>query len=509
MLNKLSSLFTRENLLLLALCLAAFLLRVYNISELMIFSYDQGRDMYVLQQITRGDVTLIGPTTGLPGFFLGPFFYYALLPGFIISNGSPIGVVIWQMFIIVATLPVLYYTLKPFVKPYLAWLALVLFALTPGALSQARNIWNPSWVAPVLILMTWSLFTSIRSSRWQPLWLALGLFCYGLSLQTEFAYAIFLAPVVGWWVFIHSPLYTLIRNRWTQTKASSIFSWQTLIIGCVAFAVTVAPQALFEFRNQFLMTNSLLKEMSDTSKQVPLMQIWRERPLLMFAELQNTLFALQTLSKLGVWLVISLLTYLAVQLRKTKHEWFVLLLVISPLVGMLLHRGNYGYFFNYYITAHYLPIIMALIFALHRYPWRKTASVIMIMLWSLGTWHYVSAIYHPSTLQYTIGHQLRALRNIRTMTTTEPIAIAARVPNLVPINYQYLNEWLARTQGERPVDFQVEAKHQEYFLLYEPFHGTKTIFFDPWYAEMTQGVSCGEPHQFGIISVEHCRRVAQ
>ena len=45
------------------------------------FTYDVGRDMLALWDITHFvDLPFIGPTTGLPGLFYGPWWYWLLSP---------------------------------------------------------------------------------------------------------------------------------------------------------------------------------------------------------------------------------------------------------------------------------------------------------------------------------------------------------------------------------------------------------------------------------------------
>jgi len=47
----------------------AVFVRFYNYPNFLYFINDQGRDALKLQSIVSGDLTLIGPTSGLAGFF--------------------------------------------------------------------------------------------------------------------------------------------------------------------------------------------------------------------------------------------------------------------------------------------------------------------------------------------------------------------------------------------------------------------------------------------------------
>src|SRR3989344_320541 len=121
-----------EIAVILSLLLLALGLRWYKLGELMPFTYDQGRDLLKLREISHGNLTLIGPTTGLAGIFLGPLIYYFLLPGFILYDGSPMGVGYWMAFWTTLTLPVSYLILKPLVGKWWAWLGYLALVASPG-----------------------------------------------------------------------------------------------------------------------------------------------------------------------------------------------------------------------------------------------------------------------------------------------------------------------------------------------------------------------------------------
>ena len=65
--------------------MAAFVLRIYRINDLLAFHFDQGRDALVIWDLWHnGKPFLIGPVTGLTGIFLGPFYYYLISPFYLI-----------------------------------------------------------------------------------------------------------------------------------------------------------------------------------------------------------------------------------------------------------------------------------------------------------------------------------------------------------------------------------------------------------------------------------------
>src|SRR3989338_11444121 len=85
-------------LLILALLISTFtkliVVNGYNFA----FTMDQGRDMVdIRQMVVSLTPKLVGPTTSINGVLLGPFWYYFLLPPFLISGGNPQAIMNWQI----------------------------------------------------------------------------------------------------------------------------------------------------------------------------------------------------------------------------------------------------------------------------------------------------------------------------------------------------------------------------------------------------------------------------
>jgi hypothetical protein len=56
--------------------------------------------IFVVQVIIKiHKLSLIGSTTRLPGLFYGPWWYYFLIPPFLLSGGNPQGIVLFMGFV--------------------------------------------------------------------------------------------------------------------------------------------------------------------------------------------------------------------------------------------------------------------------------------------------------------------------------------------------------------------------------------------------------------------------
>src|SRR3972149_2089102 len=100
--------FSRESFFLtLIIALGAFL-RLYKIKDYIVFLGDEGRDALVVYNILHGHITLLGPTSSVGGFFLGPIYYYFMAPFLLLSNYDPVGPAIMVVLFGLATIFLVY-----------------------------------------------------------------------------------------------------------------------------------------------------------------------------------------------------------------------------------------------------------------------------------------------------------------------------------------------------------------------------------------------------------------
>ena len=98
----------KEYLILSLILLLGFFLRVYKIRDYIVFLGDEGRDALVVHGILHGDLTLLGPTSSVGGFFLGPIYYYFMAPFLLLSNYDPVGPAIMVVLFGIATIFLVY-----------------------------------------------------------------------------------------------------------------------------------------------------------------------------------------------------------------------------------------------------------------------------------------------------------------------------------------------------------------------------------------------------------------
>jgi len=220
-------------LLVLILLFGAYL-RLYKIPEYMTFLGDEGRDMIVIKRmIVDHKFTLLGPTASVGGFFLGPVYYYFMVPFVWLFHMDPSGAAVMVALFGVATIYLLYRMGKEWFSEEVGLMASALYALSPVVIAYSRSSWNPNLVPFFSTLMMYLIWKSVRDNRQGYLfWAGIAL---GIGLQLHYLF-LFLIPVVGMWLLVFA------RNKeWLRGYALGI-------VGCI---VGYGPFLLFELRHGF------------------------------------------------------------------------------------------------------------------------------------------------------------------------------------------------------------------------------------------------------------------
>src|SRR3972149_12110870 len=145
---KLTDFYKKETLILYLIILIGIFLRFQGVfSNSFAFTYDVGRDMLAVSDIASlNKIPLIGATTGLPGVFYGPWWYYMLTPFFIIFSGNPQGIAFVMALVGVITIIAGYFLGKALGGNFLGLSLAVLISVSAILISLSSQIWNPNIV---------------------------------------------------------------------------------------------------------------------------------------------------------------------------------------------------------------------------------------------------------------------------------------------------------------------------------------------------------------------------
>lgn len=397
----------KQNKLIVAIILLALFLRLFRIASYMTFLGDEGRDALVwLRMVRNFKLTLIGPQTSIGNMYLGPLYYYLMLPFYLIlgTTGPSIGTALFAG----VTTYLLWLFGQKWFSSKVGLMASFFYAISPVAIVLSRSSWNPNVMPFFSLVIIWGVWQFWQNNKFY--WLAIEGVLLSFAIQSHYL-GILLAPVVG--LFFVIKLIFLIKQKSKKTK-----SFLTQLVWCVLLFVllTILPLVWFDLRHGFINYQSFYKFFSERQttvnfkpyKAIP--QIW---PL--WQNLVTRLLAGKN-EALGFWLALGLgICFLLNTIRNlffssNKKNKAITLLILSWLGFGLIGMGLY----KQHIYDHYFGFLFPLIFLLF--------ALVIDKIWSFRNWTkpislavFVLAVVlavSQSPLKYQPGFQMQRTKEV-------------------------------------------------------------------------------------------------
>jgi len=405
--------------------------RVYRTGFVLGFYFDQGRDaMEIWELLHKRDFFLIGPTTGIAGIFRGPFYYYLIAPFYWLGGGNPVWPANFLALTAVTSILVLYYLTKETVDRTTGLFAVVLTSLSFYFAVDARWLSNPTPMFLLSMLLLWSMFLVLKGKRWA--WISIS-FLSGLSLfhfgsSGEFFY--FPAIII----------FAIWQRKHFPTKKILAFS-------AIAFLLTVSPLVLFDLKNDLLLFNNIKLFMfsNDTFKS-SFSVVLQDRLDLYSNTFLSKFFPSggENVIYLNYTIGILFLYYLP-EMIKNKRTVTALLMLFTPMVGLLFFQGNEVY--GYYLTGY--TMIFVFIYAITlRFIWKSLpGKALVLFLFFIFLSQNVPIIRSkindgvdgPGSI--VLGNQKQILNWIYEDANGESFSNDVYVPPVIPHAYNYLFTW--------------------------------------------------------------------
>lgn len=233
--------------LLLVLFIGAFS-RLYRVSEYMTFLGDEGRDALVLKaMILEHKFRLIGPVTSIGNMYLGPLYYYLILPAMIVSRLSPVGPSVWVAILGIATIFLIWLCGKEWFSSKVGLMAALLYAISPTAIIYSRSSWNPNVMPFFALLSIYGIWRVWRKNNY--FWLPIIGVTLSFAFQSHYL-GLLLFPTVG--LFWLLTLLGLKKNN----KSLRPFIIHSSLFVILFFLLSVAPLVWFDLRHNFINLNA-------------------------------------------------------------------------------------------------------------------------------------------------------------------------------------------------------------------------------------------------------------
>ncbi|MEK7565516.1 MAG: glycosyltransferase family 39 protein [Patescibacteria group bacterium] len=330
--------------LILILVIAAFI-RFYRLPEYLQFLGDEGRDVLIVKQmIVDHKFTLLGPTASVGGFYIGPIYYYFMLPFLWLFRLDPIGPAVMASLFGLGTIVLVYYFCKHFVNAKVGLLAAFLITISPRMIDMSRFSWNPNPMPFFALLTIFLLYFSVAGKK--ILFTFLAGVSVGIMLQLHYIDLVFL-PIAGLSLMLLFP----IRQWFFQFVSLGL----GILLGNSLFLI-------FEFRHNFPNIKSVWEFLTRKSTPVAprslnFIALFDDVARQLFdnylsfaGKISENIYHLSLLG-FGIWIAKSVTD-------KTNRPKMILLLVwlIVGVLGLGSYRGTlHSHYFGY---LYPLPAIM-------------------------------------------------------------------------------------------------------------------------------------------------------
>ena len=242
--------FLKKHWVLVVILAIGLFLRTYDIVDRYEFAHDGDLFSWIVKDIVVDKhLRLIGQLTTAPGIFIGPLFYYSLIPFFLLFNMDPIGAVIPVILIGMITIASYYFVFSKLFNKTTGFIGAFLQAVLLASVYFDQRI-VPS--TPTNLWLIWYFYCVVMVSRgkFNVLWIL------GLLIGLIWHIHIALLPAL-----IAIPTALLFAKKLPPKKDILLF--------ITTLAISSLPLFMFEVRHGFSQSQSLIQNFTSAHNAEP------------------------------------------------------------------------------------------------------------------------------------------------------------------------------------------------------------------------------------------------
>ncbi len=405
-------------------------LRLYNLSQRIIFDWDQEQFSTQIKQIViNHKLTLLGPrATNDSGFFLGPYFTYLLIPFYLLTNLHPSALI---YFIVI-------YNLLFFGSAFLiigklfgklqALTFLILWSIISILVAYDTIPWWPILI-PLGVVLIWLALYKIfiqknKLANYILLGLLLGLFS---NIHSQFAFLI-----------LFSVFFFISNRRTIKLTLAKIAS----LLG--AFIITFLPLALFDLRHNWLNSKLFIAFFTTSSDNRPYdPNVWRE----VFTNFLLPLINQRSQTLMFIFYLI--IFFLAIYLYKHKQKFsksfywsFIGLWLFVPLLFSLYAKRPSEYYFVFLYP--FICIVLVDFFLSLRQKWLLLPFLLLILAFN---WQRLALEMKTNPLR--LYYKDKTIKELKTLLKSDrEVKITFDTPLGLNSGFVYLIDYYQINKGD-------------------------------------------------------------
>lgn len=464
------------------------------------FTYDNGRDMLAAYQILyEKNLTLIGPTTGIPGVFHGAWCFYWLIIPFLVFGGHPIGVAASIAFINLIGLILFYFLIKELLNKQTAGITALIYASSAHILAHSVQLAHNN-LLPFFISLSLFLLNKYLRNKTNKLLFLFSL-CIGFLFEFEFGGGLFILL----YNFVFISIFLFVKRK----SLIDFFRKFTIVAGGVV--IPMLPRILFEVRHGFLMTKNLIDNFFHPQirfyyfRNLSFLDRLFDR-LKLFLNLWGDIFPaeIKTTGQILLIVVILILIFMKNDIKKEKSFFFkyTIGLIIAVIIAWIYYKdaiwGTYTSGFPIYFL-----ILLAYAFYVfnirHKIIFNLLILAVVFLLVMKVIFSSISSDVGEMNDQSAIVNQLNAIDYIYSHEKTNNFSVGVYSPSWFSYPYDYWFLWREKFKGVPRPKSLWSAKIN--YLIVEPADNEATAkqWFDKFMNKKAKKMST---KYFGRLKVE-------
>ncbi|MFS8158864.1 MAG: hypothetical protein ACMG6E_01375 [Candidatus Roizmanbacteria bacterium] len=429
-------------LLLLPLCIALYDIVSGNIS----FWYDPARDLLqALGNIHK--LTLIGPPSGIPGIFYGPYWIWLLSLGLVISKDPRFITFLVSFIPYFIIFPIILYKhLAPLDKK-ITFILLPFFLFGYG-IHYGTALWNPHPAALIFLTLLYLIMITDYKSLGKETYFKMLLTGLMAGILINFHISFGLGALVGVGIFFISDIALGLLQNKNQTGNYIMRRLLLLsIFGC-GLLTSLTPFFAFEYRHGFNQIHTALGALSKFGGVVALKGLSNGQILSMFYGKLAILLGTNTPIAYGIGIICTFLVLYGLKSKRfvlTPLEKKLAILLLSISSGILL----------LYLTArnpvwdyHFLGVEIIFLMALALFGSKSALVKKILMVWVIIICASNSLAFYKSINQnHLVDSSLSVKEKVVDTIIKDAGAASYTVfdhsPSIYQYDYSYLFKWKA------------------------------------------------------------------
>lgn len=236
--------FIKKHWLVLIVILVGVFLRLYKFDELFLYTHDHDLNGWIIRDIVENKhLRLIGQETTNKGVFIGPLWYYALIPFYLLTNWDPIGGVLLPIIVAIGSISSIYFIFTKVFSKKAGLIGATIYSLSFYTVFTDREIVPTT---PVMLWTMWyfyALFLVYKGKQ------KMGFLLTGVLFALIWHFNLALAIVTP-----------LIFLSFLFSRKKINFKYAGIGIGvCLVLSL---PLILFELKHGFIQVNSIIASLT-------------------------------------------------------------------------------------------------------------------------------------------------------------------------------------------------------------------------------------------------------